>query len=101
MTSLWEGLPLAALEAGASALPVIATPVGAIPALLSNDCGYLASCGGMSETLDSVVDNYQDALEMGLRLRKRVETHFNIDQVAPAHSDLYRSLVLDGTPFVC
>lgn len=93
MSSRWEGLPVAILEAGAAALPVVAPPVGAIPALIDDDCGYLVDVSELSSALDAVMDNYADASRRGKRLRNKIVSKFTLDQTSRAHADLYRSVL--------
>lgn len=92
MSSLWEGLPMALLEAGSYGLPVVATPVGAIPNLLSNECGYITKVDDLSDTLDYVIDNYSEAVQRGHNIKQRIETDYSIDSIVRKHSDLYSSL---------
>lgn len=93
MSSRWEGLPMAILEAGAVALPVIAPPVGAIPTLLDDDCGYLVDVRDLQSALDAVIDNYADATRCGQRLRNKILNKFSLDQTCRAHADLYKSVM--------
>ncbi|MBZ0159114.1 glycosyltransferase [Candidatus Methylomirabilis sp.] len=96
MSSRWEGLPMAILEAGAAALPVVAPPVGAIPMLLDDNCGYLVDVPELQSALDAVMDDYADATRRGKRLRNKILNKFSLDQICRAHADLYRSLVSNG-----
>lgn len=92
MSSSWEGLPMALLEAGAAALPVIATPVGAIPDVLGKDCGYLTNVEKLAQALDAVVDDYATAKMRGIRLKERIEAAYSLDQTTKQHENLYRQL---------
>lgn len=92
MSSSWEGLPMALLEAGAAALPVIATPVGAIPDVLGNGCGYLTNTEDLAKTLDAVVDDYATARTRGIRLQERIAEIYGLEQTTKHHANLYRQL---------
>jgi glycosyltransferase involved in cell wall biosynthesis len=93
MSSDWEGLPMALLEAGAAALPVIATPVGAVPDVIGEDCGYLTNLDNLAKTLDAVAGDYAVARARGIRLRERVAAMYSRDQAAERHHSLYKLLV--------
>jgi len=94
MASFWEGLPMAILEAGAMALPVVASPVGAIPALLGNNCGYLADVSDLHLVLDAVLDNFDEARQRGTRLRDKVLNGYSLEHMTKAHVDLYSTVQL-------
>lgn len=96
MASLWEGMPMAILEAGAAALPVIAPPVGAIPAVLGDGRGYLTSITGLSDTLDAVLDDYEEAERRGKRLHDKVLNEYSLERMTRAHTELYISLLSDN-----
>ena len=72
MSSRWEGLPMAMLEAGAIALPVICPPVGAVEALLDDDCGYLVEVSNLHNAFDEVLDDYPEARRRGKRLQEKI-----------------------------
>jgi glycosyltransferase involved in cell wall biosynthesis len=93
MSSRWEGLPLAILEAGAAALPVVATPVGAIPTLLDSSCGYMVDVSVLQSALDSVIDDYAGARRKGELLRNKIINNFSLDHMYQEHIKLYRNLI--------
>lgn len=90
--SLWEGMPLAIIEAGATGLPVLATPVGSIPQMLEGGCGYLVGIQEFPETLESIFADYAEALRRGARLRDKTASTYSIESTARAHAELYESL---------
>jgi len=92
LPSKWEGLPLAVLEAGASALPVIASPVGAIPWLLENERGYLVEPPELSSAMLQVMDNYGEALRRGTLLYEMVSRQFDERLCVSRHNQLYSEL---------
>lgn len=93
MPSKWEGMPLSILEAGACELPVIATPVGSIPAIIDVNTGYLSNQNKFEDTMIEVMENYDQAMIKGKNLSKRVQHLFNIKRVTKEHEKLYINLL--------
>ena len=97
MPSLWEGMPVALLEALSYGLPVVATAVSGIPEVVSNSReGFLVApanpqqiAAGMLELLG----NPQKRLEMGSRGRARVESEYSREKMVAAYANLYREMV--------
>lgn len=89
MPSLWEGLPVAMLEAGSIGLPVIASPVGAIPEVLADDHGYLCDPNDFHKIMRHVFFNYKEAAFRGELLAERVNSGYSIDDSVENHYKLY------------
>lgn len=94
LCSLYEGLPMVVLEAGALGLPVISTPVGSVPELLSEDCGYLTEAHQLAELLDFVATNEEDARIKGINLYSKIFKHYSLDRMVNEHERLYRFTLL-------
>ena len=92
MHSAYEGMPMALLEAGAEAMPVIATPVGFVPEVVGNDRGYLAPAERFAETLSELAKMPNAALLAGQRLWAHVYMKHSIGTVTKAHENLYEWL---------
>ena len=95
LPSLWEGLPIAVLEAGAMAMPVIASPVGALPGLLADGRGYVVEPAGLAAAMASVLDHYDDALARGRRLHQMIRADYDKAGCVDRHLALYRALFSD------
>lgn len=92
MPSLWEGMPLAILEAGTSRLPVIATPVGSVSSMLNEKYGYLATLDEFCEKMADVYYHYSDAQERADHFYDQVTKEYTIEKMAKKLEDLYLSL---------
>jgi glycosyltransferase involved in cell wall biosynthesis len=90
--SLWEGMPLAILEAGASKLPVISTPVGAIPSLIDEDNGYMIELDGFCAMMEYVYEHYDEATQKAKKLQTKIIEEYSIESVAKKHEKLYEQL---------
>ena len=83
MPSRVEGMPMAALEAAARGKPILATPVGELPNLLSNGCGFLmdgddvASWRNVVQQLQSLDD--ATFLSLARRGREAISRHYSED----------------------
>ena len=73
--SLWEGMPVSIIEAGASKLPVISTPVGSIPDFLNDSNAYVSNLKNFHSSMISVLINYDDAKNRGEALYKLVKNY--------------------------
>ncbi|MEZ5659153.1 MAG: glycosyltransferase family 4 protein [Burkholderiaceae bacterium] len=93
MASDYEGLPMAVLEAGASAMPVIAPPVGGLPAVLDDGCGYLVESPSLAEAMLRVMRDPVASQQVGARLRARVESRFSMRHCLDRHIELYQAVL--------
>jgi len=94
ISSEFEGLPLALLEAMAAGLPVVSTAVGGIPEVIEDDTsGLLAPFGSARALAERVV---RLAADPGLRERlgqagrRRVESEFGVARMAAEVETIYR-----------
>lgn len=82
MTSEFEGLPIALLEAMALGKPVVATCVGGIPEAIEDGReGFLAPVGGVDELARrtaQLLDDPSLRSEMGRRAAQRAEKEFHL-----------------------
>jgi glycosyltransferase involved in cell wall biosynthesis len=93
MPSLWEGLPIVILEAGASGLPVISTPVGSIPSLLNPENAYLVELDNFKKSMIDVINNYDNAIKKGKKLFEKIQKRYSIDNVVKEHEKIYKELM--------
>jgi len=86
-----EGMPNALLEAMASGLPALATPVGSIPEMLSP--AQLVPVGDVEALADKLLELAADPArrrELGLANRERVQACYRFDRVARMLDAAYR-----------
>jgi glycosyltransferase involved in cell wall biosynthesis len=102
LPSLWEGLPMALIEAMASELPVVATDVsGTTQVMEDGKTGILVHPGQSSELEDAVGKLLGDpvtAKNMGEASRLRVEKLFSAQKQANEYLELYKNHSLIKTP---
>ena len=99
LPSYSEGLPYALLEAMAAGLPVIATPVGAIPDVVTHGThGHLVpprSGKAIAEALAIMAGDRERVGWMSRACRRRVTAAYSIDRVAREFSVRYREVLGD------
>ena len=95
--STLEGMPLTVLEAMASALPVIATPVGGTPELVQDGVnGYLMPVGDsnmLAESIIKLLDNTALARKMGKYGREMVGTSYSWEAVVEQTERVYTEVL--------
>jgi glycosyltransferase involved in cell wall biosynthesis len=94
LPSLWEGLPIALLEAMASGLPVVATPVGGVPEVVKNGKnGLLVPTKdpvALAEALRKIRQDPLLAEELGREGRETVRERYSHRRVAEEVMEIYR-----------
>jgi N-acetyl-alpha-D-glucosaminyl L-malate synthase BshA len=102
MPSGSETFGLAALEAMACGVPVVASEIGGLPELVvDGETGYLCPLGDLdafTERAARLLGNAEHQQEMAAAARRRAVEVFDIDKVVPRYEDYYervreRSLV--------
>jgi glycosyltransferase involved in cell wall biosynthesis len=97
LPSLWEGIPLALLEAMATALPVVATRVGGVPEIISDrSTGILIDPGDPDQLVAAIMhcrDDRQSATRMAQAGRQWVEQHASIQAYTRRLEALYLELL--------
>jgi glycosyltransferase involved in cell wall biosynthesis len=93
MPSLWEGLPMALLEAMLARKAIIASATAGIPEAISDGRdGILVPPGGVDELADAlrlIVGNSQRRAELGAAALLRAEKDFTVQVMAQRYERLY------------
>ena len=97
LPSLWEGLPMALIEAMAAGLPVIATSVsGSREVVVDGESGLLippADVAALEQAMNRLLADPDLAASLGQAARQRVDRHYGARKQAQEHLDLYRTEV--------
>lgn len=93
LPSFVEGMPISLLEAGATKLPIISTPVGAIPSMIDETNGYLTALDGFCETMEEVYFNQEEANKRAIKLSEKILEKYSIQGMAAAHTKVYQRLM--------
>jgi L-malate glycosyltransferase len=92
-----ESFGLAALEAMACEVPVIATRTGGLPeVVLHGETGYLVDLGDtktMADCAIAIISNDRKRRQMGERGRAWAVERFNTDRIIPQYEKLYERII--------
>jgi glycosyltransferase involved in cell wall biosynthesis len=93
LPSLWEGLPMALIEAMAAGLPVIATRVsGTQQVMIADQTGILVEPGDPEGLRGAILECLKDSersRQMGMAGKKRVEEMYSAQKQTIEHIDLF------------
>jgi L-malate glycosyltransferase len=97
LPSQTESFGLAALEAMACEVPVIATRVGGLPEVVrTGETGYLVELGDTSAMAEHAVEILSDKSRqraMGVQAREWACSQFNTNKVIPQYEALYERVL--------
>lgn len=95
LSSLKEGLPYVALEAGQAGLPLVASAVGGIPDLIGDRVSGLRvpahNHDDFADRLEELVDDPALRARLGAGLRERVDSEFSLPRMLQGTIAVYRS----------
>jgi N-acetyl-alpha-D-glucosaminyl L-malate synthase BshA len=99
LPSLTESFGLAALEAMACEVPVVATRVGGLPEVVEEGgCGYLLDVGdidGMSRAAVRILSDDTERRRLGRRGREIALSRFTSEKIIAQYEALYRRVIED------
>jgi glycosyltransferase involved in cell wall biosynthesis len=96
LTSDLEGTPNVLLEAMTWSLPIVATRVGGVPEIISEDRGYLAAPEDEDKLAEAVVQLVCDAKlrqRMGRSGREYVTHYHSLDALTQQMTDVYEKII--------
>ncbi len=94
MSSLWEGLPVALLEAMDAGLPVVSTDVGDVPEVLRDGCGTMIEPGdvdGLAAAIVTLLDD--ESPRLGAENRRIVEERYSSGAWATTMIEHYEAAI--------
>jgi glycosyltransferase involved in cell wall biosynthesis len=93
MSSLWEAMPVALLEAMSARLPIVATEVGQNRAILQQEVGGLivppADHGEIASAVRRLLEQPALAASLAANARRRVEDHYTVAHMVRRYEALY------------
>ena len=89
LPSLWEGMPIVLLEAAASCLPIISTPVGGIKDFLDDTNATLSSIADFKQEMIKMINNYDAYLVKANKLYLKVKNEYSIKAIVERHERIY------------
>jgi len=96
LSSLWEGLPVTAVEAMAAARPVVLTDVGGNRDLVEHGIhGYIvppSDVPALAEQILLLMNNDVQRIRMGRAAREQVRRAFSMEMFVRQHEALYAML---------
>ncbi len=96
LPSLWEGLPLAAIEAMAAARPVVLTDVGGNRELITHEQEGLLippnDSTALTAALLALLQSPEKRKKLGEQARAHARQHFHIEIITRQYEALYRTL---------
>lgn len=101
LPSLTEGTPNVIIEAMAHGKPIIATAVGGVPDLVTDDVGILVPRDDIKALAAAMVRLSEDSelrQRMGVGARKKYEQLFTPEVVLPVLVDFYERVIARGAP---
>lgn len=102
LPSLYEGFPVATLEAMAVGLPVVTTRVSGNPEAVDDGVeGRVVEpkdADGLARALIDLLSDPEKRREMGRKARERVLRDFTIEEIVSKYQDLWKTLAADGAP---
>ncbi len=102
LPSLWEGIPLALLEAMSCGLPCVCTAVGGVPDIIRDgSVGYIVPPDDSDSMSDRIIQLLKDETlrkEMGKRARELIEEKYTIEHMASGILGAYLEVLLRGSP---
>jgi glycosyltransferase involved in cell wall biosynthesis len=93
LPSHWEGMPVVLIEAAATKLPILSTPVGSIPDFLNKTNATVCSLVDFPSNMLHIMDNYELSYQKSKILYSELKEHFDINNVYKKHLELYKSLI--------
>jgi glycosyltransferase involved in cell wall biosynthesis len=102
LPSLWEGLPIAVLEAMAMGLPVVATAVNGTPeAVREGETGYLVPVSdpdALARRMAALAEDGDGRARMGARAREIARRHFTVERMVDEMLAVYRAAAAGRPP---
>ena len=95
LPSYSEGLPYVVLEAMSFSCPIVATNVGAIPEMLSDDCGLLVapkSVEMLKTALELLLTNKGKAYKIGINARSKVLKDYTVTKAYSLYKHLWENI---------